>query len=380
MSKIGWIDFDQDEHNELKKALHFDDSSDAHDELGLGTVRDALSNLMFPGVSSLQTRLRYLLFVPWIFKQAMNSPRTERSDFVKQKEIELIDALKAANENNGVIGISVGKNLQNWPSEIYWSGLKKLGILVESYSRDQVLNMDNTAKIWAPNLPSPPVEFLHKTSFGLRRVEANFIRNQLATNAPDSLLKILANNTNSEQCKLIWDHSGLRKWPKENRKIVVHAKRLAIIMHGGALLYNLMLARKMMQRRESEPGSWSELSDRYQNDLDSWRSKDPVVLISKWDLKDFWHTVTKKNSNIPLHTRYFIQDWCNAVRSSNGKIENCSIAKNLITKREKRSKELKARLTHDDALDKWSGFSGANIMKFRWNVAMRHLEDIANAK
>ena len=33
--------------------------------MGLGSLRDALSDALFPGTSYLQTRLRYVLFVPW---------------------------------------------------------------------------------------------------------------------------------------------------------------------------------------------------------------------------------------------------------------------------------------------------------------------------
>ncbi len=37
------------------------------DELGIGAIRDALSDLLFPGTSTIQTRPRYFLLVPWAF-------------------------------------------------------------------------------------------------------------------------------------------------------------------------------------------------------------------------------------------------------------------------------------------------------------------------
>ncbi len=40
------------------------------DDLGIGTVRDAISNSLFPGTSVIQTRARYFLFVPWLFRRA----------------------------------------------------------------------------------------------------------------------------------------------------------------------------------------------------------------------------------------------------------------------------------------------------------------------
>ena len=42
---------------------------ESRDELGLGQIRDALSDTLFPGTSFLLTRARYLLFVPWLFRE-----------------------------------------------------------------------------------------------------------------------------------------------------------------------------------------------------------------------------------------------------------------------------------------------------------------------
>jgi len=39
------------------------------DELGLGAVRDNLAEALFPGTSTIQTRLRYMLIVPRIYQR-----------------------------------------------------------------------------------------------------------------------------------------------------------------------------------------------------------------------------------------------------------------------------------------------------------------------
>lgn len=38
------------------------------DELGIGSIRDTFSDELFPGTSTIQTRARYFLFVPWIMQ------------------------------------------------------------------------------------------------------------------------------------------------------------------------------------------------------------------------------------------------------------------------------------------------------------------------
>jgi hypothetical protein len=42
---------------------------DTRDELGVGVIRDLLADEFFPGTSTIQTRLRYMFFVPWIYQQ-----------------------------------------------------------------------------------------------------------------------------------------------------------------------------------------------------------------------------------------------------------------------------------------------------------------------
>ena len=41
---------------------------ETRDELGLGVVRDVFADMLFPGTSTIQTRARYFLFVPWIYR------------------------------------------------------------------------------------------------------------------------------------------------------------------------------------------------------------------------------------------------------------------------------------------------------------------------
>lgn len=54
----------------MRELIALFSQEESRDELGTGAVRDAFSDLLFPGVSVLQTRARYLLFVPWIFREA----------------------------------------------------------------------------------------------------------------------------------------------------------------------------------------------------------------------------------------------------------------------------------------------------------------------
>lgn len=72
----------------------------AVDELGIGIIRDGFANILFPGTSAIQTRVKYFFIVPYLMltleKQKALKPY-EFSNLLGKKETDLIDIL--ANEN-----------------------------------------------------------------------------------------------------------------------------------------------------------------------------------------------------------------------------------------------------------------------------------------
>ena len=68
--QLGWIDFSKDERNKVLSVIHLLDEPGAVDELGLGAIRDAFADYFFPGTSTVQTRAKYFLIVPYILNEA----------------------------------------------------------------------------------------------------------------------------------------------------------------------------------------------------------------------------------------------------------------------------------------------------------------------
>lgn len=68
--QIGFVNFSQEELARKNKVLQMVRDQTAIDELGLGRIRDAFANLMFPGMSTLQRRAKYFAVMPSIFFQA----------------------------------------------------------------------------------------------------------------------------------------------------------------------------------------------------------------------------------------------------------------------------------------------------------------------
>ena len=65
-SVFAWLDYDEREAQRMREVLSAFDDKETIDSLGLGVIRDSISDQLFPGISTIQTRARYFLFIPWI--------------------------------------------------------------------------------------------------------------------------------------------------------------------------------------------------------------------------------------------------------------------------------------------------------------------------
>lgn len=124
MSTLTWLDFSDAERKRALQVVELLGRPETRDELGLGAIRDAFANALFPGISTVQRRARYFLFVPWTFRDAEQrwAGRTDALERARRKELQLIDPLLHAGEKDGVIGSSAKANLRQVPSMIYWQG------------------------------------------------------------------------------------------------------------------------------------------------------------------------------------------------------------------------------------------------------------------
>lgn len=135
---LGWIDFSKDERNKVLNVIHLLDEPGAVDELGIGAVRDAFADYFFPGTSTVQTRAKYFLIVPYVLMEAGTGKYGSDLNTILRKidneERACRDTL-IKTSNDGVIGSLVPKSwVIRTPSNIYWNGIKRLGIFKEELS------------------------------------------------------------------------------------------------------------------------------------------------------------------------------------------------------------------------------------------------------
>src|SRR5438045_764234 len=108
-SAIAWVDFDEVERDRARRLMDLFREQESRDELGLGAIRDSIADHLFPATSTIQTRARYMLFVPWIFDRlpTHRSPR-ETAAHARRDEIRLRDALVVGGAKTGIIGRDAG--------------------------------------------------------------------------------------------------------------------------------------------------------------------------------------------------------------------------------------------------------------------------------
>lgn len=136
--QLGWIDFSKEDRQKALDVINLLSEQGAVDELGIGIVRDAFANYFFPGTSTIQTRAKYFLIVPYILRDAIDGRygkdvnRILRAIDAEEKECG-IKLLEANPKAEGVIGTRVLP--KGWvarkPSDIYWNGIRTYGIFCD---------------------------------------------------------------------------------------------------------------------------------------------------------------------------------------------------------------------------------------------------------
>lgn len=111
--KLGFINFSTEEQLKMHQVMQAIQEHQAIDELGLGRIRDAFSNKLFPGISTLHNRAKYYAILPSLFWEAEKGTYKSANE-VKAKvlnlEIKLTRQLLRGTEpanNWGITGSSV---------------------------------------------------------------------------------------------------------------------------------------------------------------------------------------------------------------------------------------------------------------------------------
>jgi hypothetical protein len=382
---LSWLDNSLKEQQSIRDLLNMFSEQESRDELGIGQIRDAFSDLLFPGTSTLHTRARYLLIVPWCIRQGERRPDRDQARQIDQAERMVIDALLKAGATDGLIGLRAGIHVKTLPSTIYASALRHYGIdngaelaqVVSGRAEADELT-DRTLGRWPATMPSAPPGFPATLAGGLDLTpgEANWLRERIMTSAPDSLLTHLLRPDHRP------DDSSPAPWLDEARdgapyRVALdldHARRFSVCMHGAALLYNLLIAERYVGAEHTgiEPPDYRDL-------LTDWAEEVSLGAAEGWDRADMWSRLIAQNPRISANglARRFVDKWLDLILEGRaGEAADDSVMRDLVAQREKGVKKAQSRLVNPTLLRTWSGASGNRQLVFRWPQVRGMLTDI----
>lgn len=401
-SFLAWLNYSEGERQKALDVIDALRQKDSRDELGLGSIRDALADVLFPGTSTIQTRARYFLFIPWIYR-SLQEKGVQASEIVlnaRKAEVALIKALIDAGETDGVIGIERREQLIRLPSNIYWLGLKSWGIRRLHGSQTDFHRIwkritgagstlrnddgehlsDSCVSPWHAKLPNPPSGFPWKASFKLPAEEASYLREQVMSLHPLTFLAFLLDRCNRwEPVAFPWEHPRAGDAPAQIREELAESRIFSEVMLGAAILYNFMLAEKLAAAQSGGAGAAAEQVDDYRLRLQEWaRGEGCAPLPAGWPTDRFWAVAPSTNQSISSRARKFVSAWgAHAAEARGGGKADSAAARQLIADRELAVKgPKKARLHDASALALWNGAAGMGQMNFRWGRAQRIVLDI----
>ena len=391
---LTWLDLTASDRDRMRQVLDLFNEKGTVDEMGLGSLRDALSEALFPGTSTIQTRLRYVLFVPWIYRQ-FETRRVTASDVSEQlrkAELDLIEPLLENGRSQGVIGERSRGSLARRPSSVYWTALVRWGLFMHerpqgwyhthftslSRGRGAEATADDPGIVqtrqpnWHPRLPDPPAAFPQEASFDLTRDEAVFLQGRLEERCAGTLLAWLAREGSEAPADgCFWDDNAARRADAGIRDKIELARRFSLHVEGMPLLYNLLLA----ERFHMEHGGDEALIDSYRQGIAEWAATEAAE--DHHDPRHLWTFAASRKVRVPRLQRLFVEAWSKRLADIDPvAIPEDQHLRSMIETRERQLKGPRARLYNPARLLNWTGSVGVGRMNFRWHRVRQMLLDL----
>lgn len=389
MSGIGWIDLSEADLQQARQVLASADGEDTVDQLGLGALRDGLSDRLFPATSTIMTEVRYYVFVPTMFRHLEDRRSTGMNiaDASRQLEIQIRRRLVAGCPpgTTGIFGVEA-ERLRRWPSDVYWAGLRTLDILRFSGSKtgyfsalspdyyqrvafrrrrgSQKLGLEHDQLerpgVWDEKFPTNWSGLGQGLTFELTAGEGLYLQRCYERQFSTSLFTWLLRNEAALPGKTegFWFFDGL---PGSLKCLVDYAQRFSYLHWGAQLLYNVLVDELTPQKAKYDVRAA----------FVRWFEGAEIQLLedSGWDWEDF-RVVLERDGHTAAAALDFAGKWRRELLMalSPQELFNSPLIKRLFMKREHDKKGLRARLRFPDRDRRTYNFPNHRLL-FRWPTA-----------
>lgn len=408
-SALGWIDFSSEHREKVKTVIDLLGERGVVDELGVGMIRDSFSDTLFPGISTIQTRAKYFLTLPRIFRDYQRLKhhvrrRRSLSEYLKEQEnvsMMCLDRNHKSDPQDGIIGVSFAKKkgeVQRKPSSVYWNGLRIYGLITTKLSvkefvrkfanpdtllHDLIEGNDDTkgddpdaaeSTGTSVNTPSYSDEWQEDLTLHLSFDEANFLARQIETRVPESLLgQILMDDEIRNTFVELPDNWQFTEFcngalfidelSDDLRRVLHGARDFWQLLKGAHIRYNVLL--------QSKHGTEERLAE-FNEQWQVWCDEMQQFPWDRWDTQLLWDLASHHRRQVKPFTRKFVINWISEVQTSTLDMDRLD---ELVTQQERLNKGTRARLkpNAEESISKWIGI---DTLDYRYSQARTIIKDI----
>lgn len=390
---LGWIDFSKSERNKILSILDRLSEKETLDELGIAPVRDGFANIFFPGTSTIQTRAKYFLIVPYALKDLERSDETNPNKVLREfDEIEMSCAQKLLDNGSDaerIIGsrsLNQGKWVKRTPADIYWAGLrnyeiftggtlslteyirafcalkkqktslKSLGSRNDNFEETEGDDKDAGGlfkkQFW--NILDYSDKWMDDLEIKLTSSEGEFLKQQIIQSFPESMMAFILKNNMTELLEsedFASLDSLIHLFPVDIQNDYRLARKFSDFIYVVRTIYNIILSNGENQKANSE---WTSMRD----NLKEYSDVDLEAIFTRLQLFN--------NPNL-----------CNFLRNEKSSMlaNDLEEMKNEIRKRERYLKGNRARTMHPGEFDTDAWYGGGTL-GYRYSNAKIIMHDI----
>ncbi len=277
-SALGWTVLSREALRRAESHLRDQDQQGVRDEIGFLSLHQAYADRFFPGTSVLQTRLRYVLFVPWIYQNIAKHPQRQQINrAIQEQELSLAKRLKSRHGlSDGVIGArSLPKQTSQPPTMVYWHALGTWGILrlwadgtyptqaavhrtlSKQHPLSRLKDEDESpleeSLTFFVKVPDSPEEWHNPNKpldFTIQPEEAIFIRQHLVSvqrpgmpGTPSLFAYLVEHNIDVMNLEFPWTKLILKIVDKDEREALLRAQQTAALAAIGRAIYAALVER-----------------------------------------------------------------------------------------------------------------------------------------
>lgn len=394
---LGWIDFSKSERNKVLSVLDRLSEKDTLDELGIAPVRDGFANIFFPGTSTIQTRAKYFMIVPYALKDLELSSESNPNRVLQVfDEVERScgkQLLANGDDLEGIIGsrsLNQGKWVKRTPADIYWAGLRNYGIFtggtlsLSEYVRAMCAlkkqktvlnNLGNKSdspedkesddkdaggltRIQFWNIPTYTDRWMNDLDIKLTESEGEFLKHQIMISFQDSMMAYILKHK-MEAILEVEDFASLDSlihlFPSQVQSDYYLAKDFSDFLYVIRTLYNIIVSDGKNNEANSE---WQSLK----NEMKKRANVDLESIFVRLQLFGNTHL-------------------CNFLRKEKELMlsEDYEGMRNEIRRRERQLKDSRAKTMHPGEFDT-SVWYGGGALSYRFNNAKVIMRDILESE